>query len=254
MPREYEYLLIDNSNSFTKVALADRDQIHRVKRVPTQQLSVKIFHALRFDKVVICSVVPEKEQFLLSHFSMREVVRVGPKTKLGVGIDYPKPQTIGPDRLANAASVTALFGAPSVVVDFGTAVTFDVISPGRNYIGGVIAPGLEVMTDYLYQRTALLPKINLLEPVSAIGHTTRDAMMAGAVHGYRGLVREILHQIRQELKVKKLAVVATGGYASLIAEKLPEIDTVHPNLTLEGLRIIGNLNFKHAACNSRSGV
>jgi type III pantothenate kinase len=99
------------------------------------------------------------------------------------------------------------------------------------------------MTDYLYQRTALLPKINLLEPVSAIGKTTRDAMMAGAVFGYRGLVKQILNEIKRELGApKNLRVVTTGGYADLIAAKLPELRRVHPTLTIEGLRIIGNLN------------
>jgi type III pantothenate kinase len=107
----------------------------------------------------------------------------------------------------------------------------------------VIAPGLEAMTDYLHTRTALLPKISLLEPPSAIGKSTRHAMLAGAVHGYRGLVREILEQIRGELGLKKkLKVVATGGYAELIAAGLPEISVVQPELTLEGLRIIGGLN------------
>jgi type III pantothenate kinase len=158
-------------------------------------------------------------------------------------VDYPKPATIGADRLANAASAFAQFGAPVVVVDFGTAVSFDIISPEGKYVGGVIAPGLEAMTDYLHQRTALLPKISLLEPPGAIGKSTRQAMLAGAVYGYRGLVRQILVEIRQELGwKKKLRVVATGGYAELIATKLPEISLVQPDLTLEGLRIIATLN------------
>jgi len=128
------------------------------------------------------------------------------------------------------------------VVDFGTAVTFDIINRQKKYVGGVIAPGLEAMTDYLHQRTAQLPKIRLLEPPSAIGKSTKHAMLAGAVFGYRGLVREIIAQIRTELGARRLTVVATGGYAELIAAGLEEIDDVHPNLTLEGLRIIGALN------------
>jgi type III pantothenate kinase len=127
-------------------------------------------------------------------------------------------------------------------VDFGTALTFDIVSAAGTYIGGVIAPGLEAMTDYLHTRTALLPKISLIEPPSAIGKSTRHAMLAGAVYGYRGLVREILAQIRTELGwKKKLRVVATGGYADLIAAGMPEISLVQPDLTLDGLRIIGNL-------------
>src|SRR5947207_8283168 len=105
---------------------------------------------------------------------------------LGVGIDYPAPRSIGADRLANAAAVVQLYGYPAIVVDFGTAVTFDVVSARGDYVGGVIAPGLESMTNFLYDRTALLPKLILREPVRASGKTTRDAMVSGAVVGYRG--------------------------------------------------------------------
>jgi type III pantothenate kinase len=136
-----------------------------------------------------------------------------------------------------------LLGAPSVVVDFGTAVTFDVLSRDRSYIGGVICPGLQAMTEYLHQRTALLPRIHLLEPPHVIGKSTREAMLSGAVHGYRGLVRQVLHEIRTEVSPRRhLPVVATGGYADLIAAGLPEIDSVRPGLTLEGLRLIAELN------------
>jgi type III pantothenate kinase len=122
-------------------------------------------------------------------------------------------------------------------------VTFDIVSERRAYVGGVIAPGLEAMTNFLYQRTALLPKLSLKEPRRAIGKSTIQAMLSGAVFGYRGLVREILARIRAEqFARKKVHVVATGGYARLIARRLPEIEVVHPNLTLEGLRIVANLN------------
>jgi type III pantothenate kinase len=239
--------LIDISNSFTKFAFAGREKTGRPGRIPTRELSPeslgKIIAGKQFETVVLSSVVPEKEKLLVRMFQSRHLLRVGPRLDLGVGIDYPNPASIGADRLANAASAVALYGVPVVVVDFGTAVTFDIISPGKKYVGGVIAPGLEVMTDYLYHRTALLPKINLLEPVSVVGKSTRSAMMAGAVLGYRGLVKQILLEIRREISPKKpVKIVATGGYAGLIASKLPEIQFVHPGLTLEGLRIIGNLN------------
>ena len=140
-------------------------------------------------------------------------------------------------------AVAALYEYPAVVVDFGTAVTFDIVSERRNYIGGVIAPGLEAVTNFLYQRTALLPKLSLREPPRAVGKSTVEAMLAGAVIGYRGLVREILARIRAEqFPRKKVYVVATGGYARLLARALPEIDVVQPHLTLEGLRIVANLN------------
>ena len=132
----------------------------------------------------------------------------------------------------------ARFGAPVVVVDFGTAVTFDVVDARGNYIGGIIAPGLAAMTDYLHEKTALLPKIQIREVTAVIGKNTGQAMLIGAVHGYRGLVRELIAELKRDLKIKKLPVVATGGYAKLIAAKLPEISAVAPDLTLEGLRLV----------------
>src|SRR5439155_21505049 len=166
-----------------------------------------------------------------------------PQLMLGDGIDSPTPKTIGADRLAKAAAVADLYGSPAIVVDFGTAVTFDIVSAQRDYIGGVIAPGLESMTSFLYQRTAMLPKLSLKEPRSTVGRSTIDAMRSGAVIGYRGLVREIIAKIKAErFPREKVHVIATGGYADLIAARLREIDAVHPNLTLEGLRIVANLN------------
>jgi type III pantothenate kinase len=167
-----------------------------------------------------------------------ETLELNSKTIRGVGIDYPKPNSIGPDRLANAVAARARFGAPVVVVDFGTAVTFDVVDATGNYVGGVIAPGLAAMTDYLHDKTALLPKIKIREVKSAVGKSTEHAMLVGAVQGYRGLVRELIGELKRELRAKKLPVVATGGYAKLIAAKLPEISAVAPDLTLEGLRLV----------------
>ena len=195
------------------------------------------------EKMVVSSVVPSKKSAILKAARKVNVLWLDWKLKLGVEIDYPNPQSIGADRLANAAAVTALYGFPAIVVDFGTAVTFDIVSGRRAYIGGVIAPGLEAMTNFLYRRTALLPKLSLKEPRRAVGKSTIQAMLSGAVFGYRGLVREILMQVRAEqFSHKKVHVVATGGYARLIARRLPGIDVVHPNLTLEGLRIVANLN------------
>jgi type III pantothenate kinase len=240
-----EFLLIDNSNSFTKFTLASRAKVGPPRKLRTAVLdAASLKNALfgwRWQGAVLSSVVPAKGEVIADFLSPAPVVRVGAKTKLGVGIDYPQPKTIGADRLANAAGAFARFGAPIVVVDFGTAVSFDIISEAGNYVGGVIAPGLEAMTDYLHQRTALLPKISLIEPPSAIGKSTKHAMLAGAVYGYRGLVREILREIGKELGTKKLPVVATGGYAELIAAGLPEMRRVVPELTLDGLRIIGTL-------------
>jgi type III pantothenate kinase len=157
-------------------------------------------------------------------------------SELGIGIDYPRPEQVGADRLANAIAVHARHGAPAVVIDFGTAVTFDVVSAAPAYCGGVIAPGLGAMSEYLTRRTALLPAVELAEPQRAIGKSTEEAMRAGAVYGYRGLVREILARLRAEIDGAAV-VVATGGDAALIARGVPEIDRVDPDLTLEGLRL-----------------
>jgi len=197
----------------------------------------------KIDIFVVCSVVPTKNGVVRKAAKRSKILWLTPQLRLGVGIDYPNPKTIGADRLANAAAVADLYGSPAIVVDFGTAVTFDIVSVQRNYIGGVIAPGLESMTSFLYQRTALLPKLSLKEPRSTVGRSTIDAMRSGAVIGYRGLVREIIARIKAErFPREKVHVIATGGYADLIAARLREIDAVHPNLTLEGLRIVANLN------------
>jgi type III pantothenate kinase len=242
-----EYLLIDISNSFVKLAFATTRKIGKPARLPTAKLTAtalrRILRGHKVGTIVVASVVPKKNKAITAAGGSARVLFLNPKLDLGVGIDYPRPQSIGADRLANAVAVAQLYGCPAIVVDFGTAVTFDIVSAAGDYVGGVIAPGLEVMTSYLYQRTALLPRLTLREPPRAIGKTTRDAMMSGAVFGYRGLVREILTQLTAEnFPRKKPHLVATGGYARLIARKLPEIEAVHPNLTLEGLRIVGNRN------------
>ncbi len=247
-----DFLLIDISNSFAKISASSREALEgEVSRIPTARLTAAALRraagaAGRYQAVVLSSVVPQAEEAVIGYAGEKTpLVRLSYRTRLGVAIDYPQPASIGADRLANAAGAAVFYGAPSVVVDFGTAVTFDVIGGTKRapaYLGGVIAPGLEAMTHYLHQRTALLPRIDLREPTRAIGKSTRDAMLSGAVHGYRGLVRQILEELRRELKTRRMKVIATGGYAELIASRLREIDAVHPNLTLEGLRIVGTLN------------
>jgi type III pantothenate kinase len=186
-------------------------------------------------------VVPSKNPSVLAAFP--NAVVIGPHLDLGVGIDYPNPESIGADRLANAAACAAIYGAPAIVVDFGTAVTFDVLSARRAYIGGVIAPGLNAMTNYLHEKTALLPLVDLNEPKSAVGRSTCDAMLSGAIHGYRGLIREILAQITAEkFRGQKPVIIATGGDAKLIAGKLPLFDQVDALLTLRGILLIAGKN------------
>ena len=250
--RPTDYLLIDISNSYTKLAFATRQRLGKPIRHPTKKLTAALLRQLLRGRgaktIFVSSVVPRKNKMIAAAAGSTRLLFLNPQLDLGVGIEYPAPHSIGADRLANAAAVAQLYGSPAIVVDFGTAVTFDVVSGQGNYVGGVIAPGLEAMTSFLYDRTALLPKLSLREPARAIGKTTREAMMSGAIFGYRGLVREILLRVsRENFPRRKPRIVATGGYAQLIARELPEIDAVHPNLTLEGLRIIANRNVENTA-------
>ena len=237
------WLIIDNSNTRTKFALGDEHALGAWRGVlPTPEISPEsleqLTSQLEFSAVIIGSVVPAKAAVLREYFEARVTCHfLGHQSPLGMGIDYPEPEKIGADRLANAVGVLARHGAPAIVIDFGTAVTFDVISSEPAYCGGVIAPGLGAMSGYLPQKTALLPSIELEEPASAIGKSTEHAMQVGAVFGYRGLVREIIAKIRAELAGSP-KIIATGGDAELIAKGLPEIQAVDADLTLEGLRLV----------------
>jgi type III pantothenate kinase len=243
------YLLIDISNSMTKIAPSGVAEIEADPLlIPTADITPGVLEGLPWQPraegspVILSSVVPDKSKVVEAVFGKDRVLGVSSSIELGIGIDYPAPETIGADRLANAAATVCYYGAPAVVVDFGTAVTFDILSGAGAYVGGVIAPGLSAMTEYMFDHTALLPRIDLEEPGSVIGKSTEEAMQAGAVLGYRGLVKDILAAIVDELGCETPPVVATGGYANLIAAGIPAIHLVHENLTLEGLRIIGGLN------------
>jgi type III pantothenate kinase len=242
-------LLFDIGNTHTHVGLATDTRVVRQVNVPTREwfdgraaaLVKKFVGAKKITGAILCSVVPRATPLVrqtIRNTWHLDALELNAKTVRGVGIDYPRPQTIGPDRLANSVAACKHFGAPVVVVDFGTAVTFDVVNADANYVGGIIAPGLAAMTDYLHEKTALLPRIKIAEPKQVIGKSTEQAMLAGAVYGYRGLVRELIRELKSEMRATRLPVVATGGYAKLIAAGLPEISAVEPNLTLEGLRLV----------------
>jgi type III pantothenate kinase len=242
-------LLLDIGNTHTHLGLANDTRVLRQKNIPTAGwrtghagAQVKAFAGInRIERIAVCSVVPRATRAAQTAFRKLFKIRaleLNYKTVCGIGVDYPKPATIGADRLANAVAVRAHYGAPAVVVDFGTAVTFDVVDQAGNYVGGIIAPGLSVMTDYLHEKTALLPAIRIRDIQAVVGKSTEQAMLIGAVHGYRGLVRELVRELKRELKASSLPVVATGGYAQLIATALPEIKAVEPLLTLEGLRLV----------------
>lgn len=243
------WLLVDNSNTRTKFALADADGLLSTGTwLPTSSIDPQSLEetlaGLAFNASLLCSVVPEKARILREFLASRGPVHaLTHQSDTGLAIDYPLPAQIGADRLANAIGVAARHGAPAIVIDFGTAVTFDVVAAGPAYCGGVIAPGLGAMQDYLGRRTALLPKIELEEPRAAIGKSTVEAMQAGAVFGYRGLVREIIARLRSEMAGDPV-IVATGGDAALIARGLPEIRIVDPDLTLEGIRLAAVRNLR----------
>ena len=212
--------------------------------IPTREVSEErlddALKGLHYDAAVVCSVVPRVAD-VLRNWLTRPSHFLSCDSRLGVGIDYPSPRQIGADRLANAAGAVAYYGYPCIVVDFGTAVTFDVIGPERTYLGGAIAPGLASMGDYLARNTALLPAIEPHEPKHAIGTSTVEAMHSGAVYGYRGMVKEILAKLEEEVG-RRPTVVATGGDAALIARGVPRIDHVDPDITLNGLRMVAGLN------------
>ncbi len=235
------WLLVDNSNTRTKFALGDHRSLLEWRAVVAtaeirrESLDAAL-HGIGFSGVVISSVVPARALVLADYFrAVCPVHFLSHTSPLGMIVDYPEPASIGADRLANAAGVLARHGAPSIVIDFGTAATFDVVSARPAYLGGVIAPGLGVVSGYLPGKTALLPAIELEEPQSAIGKSTVHAMQAGAVFGYRGLVSEIVARLRLEIP-GKVKIVATGGDAAVIARGMPEIDAVDAEITLDGLR------------------
>jgi type III pantothenate kinase len=241
------YLLIDNSNTRTKFRLADDRGLHEENAwLPTADLDPTSIQNLiagwSFQAVLACSVVPKKAALLESIFAPQTPFHlVSHRSQMPLSIDYPNPAQIGADRLANAVGVVTHYPAPAIVIDFGTAVTFDVISSTPAYCGGVIAPGLGAMNDYLHRKTALLPLIDLAEPAQAIGKSTQQAMLAGAVYGYRGLVKEILRKLQQEME-QPVTIIATGGDAELIARDLPEIAHIAPQLTMQGLLILAKKN------------
>lgn len=236
------WLLIDNSNSRSKFRLGDASGLldwHAV--MPTRDLTTRsiqeLVAGLNFSAVVVASVVPEKEMLFRQFFENHSYHNLTHKSPLGYGFELDAPEQIGHDRLANGVALKKRYGAPSIAIDFGTAVTFSVISSTGNFSGGVIAPGMECMTEYLSQKTAQLPRVNPEEYTSAIGKTTTEALQIGAVAGHRGMVREILHEIIKEIG-GEVKVIATGGGAVFAAQGLPEISSVDLDLTLEGLRLV----------------
>ena len=242
-------LLLDIGNTHSHFGACTEQKIKVDAKMPTDYWQKKrarkwladFIGKTNINQAIVCNVVPGRARQVAEvlHGMGIDICELTHKN-CGIQIDYPRPSTIGGDRLANARAGLNEFGSPIVIVDFGTAVTFDIINGLGKYVGGVIAPGLSAMTEYLHEKTALLPKVKLRNPRTVIGKTTKQAMQIGAVCGYRGLVQGLISEIKSSLQQRQLSVVATGGYASLIAHNICEINAVRPRLTLDGLRLASN--------------
>ncbi|PKM89083.1 MAG: pantothenate kinase [Firmicutes bacterium HGW-Firmicutes-12] len=192
------------------------------------------------DAIVISSVVPPVmpmlEEMAHLYFNVNPLV-VGPGVKTGMPILYDNPREIGADRVVNAIAGFEQYGGPLIIVDFGTATTFCVISKKGEYLGGAITAGIGIATEALFQRAAKLPRIELVKPKKIIGRNTVSSMQAGLIYGYIGQVDEIVTRTKEEIESDAF-VVATGGMAEMIANESKTINKVDPFLTLEGLRIV----------------
>jgi type III pantothenate kinase len=198
----------------------------------------------RIDGAVVASVVPPLTsvfQELAERYIGRRALVVGYDVEAGIGIRIDNPAETGADRVANTAAVHRLYGGPAIVLDLGTATTFDVVSDKGEYLGGAIAPGLGISAEALVRHTARLPKVELEPPERVIGRSTVSAMQSGLVFGYVGLVKELIERLKNEMGGNP-KVIATGGMAELISEWTHAIDIVNPRLTLDGIRIIYELN------------
>jgi type III pantothenate kinase len=194
--------------------------------------------------VVLASVVPPLNPHIVNlaeqYFRNTPlIIEAGIKTGLKLRVDNPRE--VGADRIVNATAIRQLYGTPAIAVDMGTACVFDCVSREGDYVGGAIAPGLNIAAEALFARTAKLPRIELTHPKTAIGTNTISAMRAGLVFGYVGLIEGIVSRIQKEIG-GKARVVATGGDAALIAAETGAIDIVNPNLALQGLRVIFQMN------------
>jgi len=251
-------LAIDIGNTSTKLGVFDREKLRatwqmatRLHRMPDEYaaLLLNLMHHQGLDisditEVALCSVVPPLtatfEELFQRYFHTSPLV-VASGVKTGVRIRMDNPREVGADRIVNAAAAHHLYGGPAIIIDLGTATTFDTVSKEGDYIGGAIAPGINTAAEALFTRTAMLPRVELLPPKRAIGTNTIAAIQSGIVFGYVGLVEGIVARIQKELG-EKAKVVATGGYAELIAKETTVIDMVNPDLTLIGLRLIYKMN------------
>jgi type III pantothenate kinase len=202
---------------------------------------------LNFDQilgVVIASVVPPLTQVfkqMVERYVYQTPLIVEAGIKTGVKIRYDSPRDVGADRIVDAVAAFSLYGGPACIVDFGTATTFDAISEQGDYLGGAIAPGISISAEALFSRTSKLPRVDLVRPPKAIGRNTVQAIQSGLIFGYVGMVEGMVTRYKEELGEQTL-VIGTGSLAEVIAKETEAIDVVNPWLTLEGLRIIWEMN------------
>src|SRR6266540_1447896 len=246
-------LAVDVGNTQTVFGLFDGAELTEHWRIATERsrsgdelgaMFRGFLDLARVDGICVSTTVPQLARSyaeFVERYTKAELLEVGPGVKTGIPMRYDDPREVGPDRIANAVAATARYGPPCIVVDFGTSPNFDVVSAEGEYVGGVLAPGIEVSMDALFQRAARLVKVDFTTPETVIGKTTGTALQSGLVYGFTGQVDEIVTRIRGELGVDARAV-ATGGLADLIAPHSHTIERVDPWLTLEGLRIVWDLN------------
>ncbi len=251
-------LTIDVGNTTTKFGFFKGDKLiityhmaTRIHQMPDEYAAVLLnlmqHHKLSTSDVkdvIVCSVVPPLittfNDLFQQYFHISPlVIEAGVKT--GVRIRMDNPREVGADRIVNAAAALQLYGCSVIIIDLGTATTFDTVSKEGDYIGGAIAPGINTAAEALVMRTALLHGVEMVPPKHAIGTNTISAMQSGIVFGYLGLIEGIVARIQKELK-EKAKVVATGGYGELMGKLTKVIEVVNPDITLIGLRLIYNMN------------
>ncbi|MBR1398205.1 MAG: type III pantothenate kinase [Selenomonadaceae bacterium] len=197
------------------------------------------------DDIIISSVVPPLVvpfvKMCERYFNIKPLM-VGPGIKTGIVLHYENPRAIGADRIVNVIGAYELYGGPSIVIDIGTATTFDVVSEIGDFMGGVIAPGIMASSDALFNATAKLPRVELVPPKNIICHNTIHGMQAGIIFGYVGQIDEIVRRIKEEYAVPNISVIATGGLATMIYKESKTIDKIDHFLTLTGLRVLYERN------------